>query len=597
MIRSAKVRALVACCALSVCFTAFSFRLVYLQVARHAEFSALAQEKHVNKQPIYARRGLIQDINYEALAVNDPVCTVVADGSLISNPSAVASVLAEPLQMSESSLREKLSSAAANTRRYVIIKKQVPKAAADEIEKRLGVRSLRGVFYEQDAARIYPNGSMLCHVIGFMNAEHVGIDGIERQMDDYLRGHDGFRFIEHDRTGREIVMYRGQERAPRDGCNVRLSIDLNLQNIVETELDTACAQFKPKKAIAILMRPQTGEILALANRPNFDLNDIRAKPASFVQEHAASMKNCAVMDIMEPGSTFKIVTASAALNERLVHPDSYIFCENGHFNYGGRVLHDHHGYADLSIEEILIKSSNIGAAKLGLQLGEQRLYEYIRRFGFGERTGVQLPGEIGGLLYPPHRWSKLSITRIPMGQEVAVTPLQTVVAMSAIANGGHLMMPQIVHEITDDAGNTLTSFPPVEVREVIRPEIAREVTNALKGVVSPKGTAALAHVSGFAVAGKTGTAQKIDPHGGYQSGKYIVSFCGFLPADNPAFVGFVMLDDAITKPDQNYGGLVAAPVFSRIGEKAARYLNLQPEPEPLPGNVIVTQREPQSQDD
>jgi cell division protein FtsI (penicillin-binding protein 3)/stage V sporulation protein D (sporulation-specific penicillin-binding protein) len=371
---------------------------------------------------------------------------------------------------------------------------------------------------------------------------------------------------------------------------VRLTIDMNLQNIVETELDAACQEFKPKKAIVILMRPQTGEILAIANRPNFDPNDIRTKPASYIQEHEADMKDCAITDEMEPGSTFKMVTAAAALNEHEVQPDSVIFCENGAFSYGGRYLHDHHPYGDLTVEDILVKSSNIGAAKLGMGLGEQRLYSYIRAFGFGERTGVALPGEIPGLVYPPHRWSKLSITRIPMGQEVAVTPLQTIVALSAIANGGRLMMPQIVHDITDGEGHVVSSFPPVEIRRVVSSEAAREVTKALIQVVSPRGTAALAKVSGFVAAGKTGTAEKIDPKGGYMPGKYIVSFCGFLPADDPAFVCLVMLDDAQTKPDQDYGGLVAGPIFSRIGEKVARYMNLEPQAEEPASEMVITQR-------
>jgi cell division protein FtsI (penicillin-binding protein 3)/stage V sporulation protein D (sporulation-specific penicillin-binding protein) len=432
---------------------------------------------------------------------------------------------------------------------------------------------------------------MACHVIGFINGDHQGVQGIEAQEDEYLRGHEGYRYTERDRAGQELVAYRGEERAPRDGYNVRLTIDMNLQNIVETELDAACKEFKPKKAIAILMRPQTGEILAMANRPNFDPNDLRTEPASYLEAHAADMQNCAIADEMEPGSTFKMVTAAGALNEHTVQPDSIIFCENGAFNYGGRFLHDHEPYGDLSVEDILIKSSNIGAAKLAMGLGEQRFYGYIRGFGFGERTGIALPGEIPGLVYPPHKWSKLSITRIPMGQEVAVTPLQTITALSAIANGGHLMMPQIVHDITDSEGREIASFPPAEIRQVVSPEAAREVTNALIGVCSPRGTAALAKVSGFVTAGKTGTAEKIDPKGGYMPGKYIVSFCGFLPADNPAFVGLVMLDDAQTQPGEDYGGLVAGPVFSRIGEKAARYMNLEPQPEVPASNVVITQRE------
>jgi cell division protein FtsI (penicillin-binding protein 3)/stage V sporulation protein D (sporulation-specific penicillin-binding protein) len=491
------------------------------------------------------------------------------------------------LELDESDLHDKLASG----RRYVVLKKDVPEATATAIQTRLAVRSIRGISFEQDEDRIYPNGRMACHILGFMNGGHEGVQGIEAQEDQYLRGHEGFIYTERDRAGKELVAYRGEERAPRDGSTVRLTVDLNLQNIVETELDAACAQFKPKKAIAIMMRPQTGEILAMANRPNFDPNDIRTRPASYIQEHEADMKNCAIADEMEPGSTFKMVTASAALNEGTVRPDSIIYCEHGAFSYGGRYLHDDHPNDDLSVDDILIKSSNIGAAKLALGLGEQRLYSYIRGFGFGDRTGIALPGEIAGLVYPPNRWSKLSITRIPMGQEVAVTPLQTITALCAIANGGHLMMPQIVHDITDDKGQVISTFAPVEIRQVVKTETAREVVEALKGVVSARGTAALAKVSGFVVAGKTGTAEKIDPKGGYLKGKYIVSFCGFLPADNPSFACLIMLDDAVTKPDENYGGQVAAPVFSRIGEKAARYLNLEPQPDLPASNVVITQRE------
>ena len=588
MMRTARTRALTACGVLAACFTVFSGRLVYLQITKHDEFLALATEKHGKKEITYGRRGRILDINGESLAENDPVRTVVGDGSLINQPDALSEVLAGPLDLEEISLKEKLSSG----RKYIVLKKGVSEADVAKIENRLAVRSLRGITFAQDSDRIYPNGSMLCHVIGFMNNEHQGVQGIEAQMDDYLRGHDGFRYTERDRTGKELVAYRGLERAPRDGCDVTLTIDLNIQNIVESELDAACAEYHPKKAIVILMRPQTGEILALANRPNFDPNAIRTQSASYLQEHQADLKDCAVADEMEPGSTFKMVTAAGAFNERLVHPDTSIFCENGYFAYGR--LHDHHPYGDLTVSDILVKSSNIGAAKLAMQLGEQRLYQYIRQFGFGERTGVALPGEIPGLVYPPYKWSKLSITHIPMGQEVAVTPLQTITALSAIANGGHLMMPQIVHEITDEKGAVMASFPPVQVRQVVSRETASEVTEALKGVVSPRGTAALAKVPGFDEAGKTGTAEKIDPKGGYMPGKYIVSFCGFLPTENPAFVGLVMLDDAQVKPDLNYGGTVAGPIFARIGQRVARYLNLEPEPEPeTPGsnNVIITQRD------
>jgi cell division protein FtsI (penicillin-binding protein 3)/stage V sporulation protein D (sporulation-specific penicillin-binding protein) len=242
-------------------------------------------------------------------------------------------------------------------------------------------------------------------------------------------------------------------------------------------------------------------------------------------------------------------------------------------------LHDHKRYGELSVRDILVHSSNIGAAKLALSIGDQKFYEYIRRFGFGERTGVELPGEISGVIRPPQSWSKISITRIPMGHEVGVTPLQMTSAMATIANGGKLITPRLVKSITGADGKT-TEFAPAVVRQVISPQTAQQLSDALRGVVSDKGTAAAAAVPGFTIAGKTGTAQKVDPHGGYEHGKYVVSFSGFLPADHPEFVGLVVLDDAKTAtPELNYGGLVAGPIFARIAEKAARYLDLPPNPE------------------
>jgi cell division protein FtsI (penicillin-binding protein 3)/stage V sporulation protein D (sporulation-specific penicillin-binding protein) len=242
--------------------------------------------------------------------------------------------------------------------------------------------------------------------------------------------------------------------------------------------------------------------------------------------------------------------------------------------------HGHKGYGDLSVQDILVHSSNIGAAKLACLLGEMKFYEYIRQFGFGDRTGVELPGEIGGVIHPPRSWSKISITRIPMGQEVGVTPLQMVIAMSAIANGGKLVQPRIVKSIIDDQGKTISARKATVVRQVVSPETAAQIAYALRGVVSKRGTAAEAAVPGYVISGKTGTAQKAAPGGGYEKDKYVVSFSGFLPSENPAFVGLVVLDDAHTKePYLNYGGTVAGPIFSRIAEQAARYLDLEPHEE------------------
>jgi cell division protein FtsI (penicillin-binding protein 3) len=579
---NSRIRCALVCLFFTVLFSLFSFRLVYLQMIKHDEYAGLAAEKHVYKQPIFAERGSILDANNEVLAHNTPVETVVADATHLNNREAIILLLRDALDIPAGELLEKLE----GDRRYIILKREVPIATATALREKLRVQNLRGIYFERDTTRIYPNGSMLCHVIGFTDFEHRGIQGVESSMEEYLHGQDGYRFIEHNRAGQELVLYRGQERAPRDGYQVHLTIDLNLQNIVENEIDAAVRQYSPQKATIILLRPQTGEILAMANRPNFDLNlRSEAKPEQ--------MKNRAIVDMMEPGSTFKIVTASAALNEHKVRPETTIFCENGIWNFGGRPLHDHKAYSDLSVQDILVKSSNIGAAKLALSVGEQKFYEYIRRFGFGDRTGVELPGEIPGLIRPPQSWSKISITRIPMGHEVGVTPLQMIVAMAAIANGGKLITPRIVKSVTTEDGRAITTFSPTVLRQVISPETAAQVGNALRGVVSDRGTAAAAAVPGFTISGKTGTAQKVDPKGGYEHGKYVVSFSGYLPSDHPEFVGFVVLDDAKTSnPELNYGGLVAGPIFERIAEKAARYLDLQPHEEPGktsgPGRVALT---------
>ena len=562
-------RCALVCLGLVAIFSGFSFRLIYLQMLKHDEYAGMAAEKHVHKQIIHAERGSIVDANNDLLADNIPVQTVVADATHVNNVPAVVDLVSRELNVPAAELTEKLQ----GDRRYIVVKREVAAAAAEQLRTKLRAQNLHGIYFEQDSTRVYPNGAMLCHVVGFTDFNHQGVDGVEASMDEYLRGDDGYRYVEHNRAGQEKVLYRGQERAPRNGHRVQLTIDLNLQTIVENELDAAMREYRPQKATVILMRPKTGEILAMANRPNYDVNQrSEARPEQ--------MKNRAIVDMMEPGSTFKIVVAAAALNEGKVHLDSTIFCENGLWNFGGRALHDHKAFGDLSVQDILVKSSNIGAAKLALSVGDEKFYEYIRRFGFGERTGLELPGEIPGLIRPPQNWSKISITRIPMGHEIGVTALQMVTAMATIANEGKLVMPRIVKSVTGEEGRPISTLSPVVLRQVISQQTARQIGNALRGVVSDRGTAAAAAVPGFVIAGKTGTAQKVDPHGGYEHGKYVVSFSGYLPADHPEFVGLVVLDDAQTsKPELNYGGLVAGPIFSKVAEKAARYLDLAPQEE------------------
>lgn len=587
MSATAQKRALTTCIALAGCFTVFSYRLIDLQVTKHDEYALIAANNHVVRQTIPARRGIITDIRGEALAQNEPVRTVVADATLITDRDAVAEIISKTLNIPHPQVMEKLTRVVYSQALkkempapYVVLKKEVPVNLASDIMAQMAERKQRGLYLETDSTRVYPNEKMLCHILGYVNGKNEGMDGVERTMERFLHGNDGFRYSERDRTGREIVPYRGQEKEARNGCNVRLTIDMGLQNIVEMELDAAVKQFRPKSATVILMNPKTGDILAMSTRPNFNLNVQDNVP----EDHR---RNRAITDIVEPGSTFKIVTTAAALTEKIVHPNTMINCENGYF--ASVKLHDHHPYPDLSVHDILVHSSNIGVAKLAIQLGDQKFYEYVRRFGFGERTGVNLPGEISGIVHPPHKWSKISITRMPMGQEVGATPLQVATAMCAIANGGHLMMPQIIHDITDDQGHVISQFPPQEVRTVATKAATDAVRDALVEVVSPRGTATLARVMGYHVAGKTGTAQKPEPDGHYGHDRYVVSFVGFMPAEDPAFVGLVLLDEAQVSHDKNYGGMVAAPIFSRIGEKAARYLGLKPTVEEPTGSVMARQ--------
>ena len=562
------------------CFTVFSFRLVELQVARSEHYRALAFEKHSIRQTIHARRGGISDVNGVPLASNEPVKTVVVDASVVKNAEVLAEALARHLELPLAAVRERLDKKVESGEpgvkkpcRYIVIKHEVSESVAEALAAELEKKKVRGMFFEQDAVRVYPNGSMLSHVVGYVNRENKGMEGVERSMDEWLKGHDGFRYTERNRRGSEMVAFRRMERPPRDGSTIRLTVDMALQDIVESEMNAAMKQFRPKMATCILMRPTTGEVLAMANRPHYDLNQRDGVPVE-------SRKNRAIMDMIEPGSTFKIVTTAGALESRLVRPESGIYCEHGRFTYGGTILHDsHHGYGELSVNDIVVKSSNIGVAKLGILLGEQRLYDYIRRFGFGDRTGVQPPGEIGGIIHAPSRWSKISITHIPMGHEVGATPMQVVNAMCTIANRGKLLTPQIISSITDAAGTVVATYPRAEVRQVISPEVAESLVSALKEVVSKKGTAALAHVPGFEVAGKTGTAQKTSPGGGYEHNKYVVSFAGFLPADKPELCCLVLLDEPVPGNTPYYGGYIAAPIFSKIAQRAARHLNLAPNPD------------------
>jgi cell division protein FtsI (penicillin-binding protein 3)/stage V sporulation protein D (sporulation-specific penicillin-binding protein) len=586
-------RACVACYSFAAVFTALSARLVYLAVDKHEDSIAAAQNAYQGSTIIPARRGTIQDVHGTMLARNEPLKNVIADASLlvfdkkdgkktehIDLRPRVAALLTGPLQMSEADIVKRIVPGD----RYIVLKKKITEETSERIVEAIEALqkkekvNLKGIRFEQNFERIYPAGQLASHVIGFYGFEDneknpklgrfKGIEGIERSMDDWLAGKDGSRSFEKDGRGREIVSSRGDELSARNGSHVRLTIDLHLQQIVETELAAACKKLKPIKASVVMMEPKTGAIMALANYPTFDPNEPgKAKPEQ--------RYNHVVSGTYEPGSTFKAVTCAGGINFHLVSPDTSIFCENGFWT--AHKLHDHHPYGELSVIQIIEKSSNIGAAKIAIQMGEERFYNWMRNFGFGQATGIALPGEARGILHPRHLWSNLSISRVAMGHEVAATPLQVVTATSAIANGGHLMMPQILKDIRDDSGAVLADYQPQEVRRVITDDTAAKVREALIRVTGKKGTASRAHIAGYRIAGKTGTSQKIED-GHYSKDDHITSFVGYVPADEPAFCMAVVFDEAQVPNHEDVGGFVAAPVFKSIAEQSLSYLGIQPDP-------------------
>ena len=386
-------------------------------------------------------------------------------------------------------------------------------------------------------------------------------------METFLQGRDGYEVIERDRRGHEIRASRIEDLAPCDGFTVVLTVDQVIQHIAEVELEKAMATFRPQAAMIILTRPKTGEILAMSCRPTFDPN--KAGDAA-----ADARRNRCVSDLAEPGSTFKIVTISSALSEGLVQLEDRFNCENGVWQYCGRLLHDAHPYGVLSVEEILFHSSNIGAAKIAVErMGPSRVYDAMRRFGFGRKTGIAIPGEVSGIVHPLAKWNKLSISRIPMGHEVSVTPIQRIMALNAVANGGRLMKPLVVKSVLDEHGTPLMQYTPQVVGQPISPQATVLMTTALRKVPSPIGTAPRAAVPRYDVAGKTGTAQKLE--NGQYVNKYYSSFIGYLPASDPEISIYVSLDEPAG--GAYYGGSVAGPVFRAVAEKVTQYLGIPPQ--------------------
>jgi cell division protein FtsI/penicillin-binding protein 2 len=592
---------------LTMAFAGLGYRLVELQVLRREDLRKKAEDNTHRTFLREPRRGDIRDRRGNLLAGSVFVKTVCAAPELIGGYQVqVARTLAPFLEMDEALLIDKLRVRTYVTEKgetkvdpHVCLKHKVPLETWERIQAAMKSLSLgvnetalppkQQAFYRNlrrsaittepydDQMRVYPNRTLAAHILGYVGTldretvrgrvrDIAGADGVERILDSTLRGVPGWLTTEM-KGKRELVAFREQDVEPHDGRHVVLTIDAGVQHIVETELAEVMQKHSPISASVIVVKPRTGEILALANAPTFDPN----KPGAFADEFR---RNRAITDIAEPGSTFKIVAISGALNEKMVTLDTQFDCEGGHFRYAGRQLRDDHPAGILSVENIVAKSSNIGTAKIALLLGPQRLYDYIRNFGFGGSTGIPLVGEVRGKVHPIKSWDKLSITRFPIGQGIAVTPLQMVMAMSAIANGGELMQPMLIDRVVDGEGNVVVQYEPQKVRQVVSENVAKQMVVALKSVVSTNGTARKAKLDHYTVAGKTGTAQK-PGNGTYLLGKYFSSFIGFFPADNPELCISVVLDEP--KLPTYYGSQNAAPAFRNIAERAAQYLAIKPD--------------------
>lgn len=449
--------------------------------------------------------------------------------------------------------------------------------------KTISALKVVGLTAERRFRRVYPHKTLAAHLIGFVNKADEPSGGVEAFAHRYLRGIDGWREIERDGKRVERAEFREREVPASDGWSVALSIDAAVQHIVEQEMRSLVDKFNPAKATIIVSDARTGFLLALANHPTFDLNQFGQVPI----DH---QRNIAAADLVEPGSTFKIVATAGALNEKLVTPSHKFDCTLESILYQGkprRFMRDDHRYDHpLTVAEVIAKSSNVGTAQLGMLLGDRKLYDYARAFGFGERTGFPLGREEPGLLADPAKWSGIDITRIPAGYSIAATPLQVHYGMGTIASGGHLMRPQLIRQIIDANGEVIYSFSPFVRRTVLAPETAEDMARMLQKVVSPDGTARRGAIPGYEVAGKTGTAQKL-VNGRYSSVNHVGSFVGFFPASNPRVVMTVIVDDG--KPPGGgtaYGSIVAVPSFRNIAEKLIQYLDIKPVVSPSPNGSI-----------
>jgi len=534
-------------------FIAIIFRLADIMLLNHQWFLDKARDQQIKKEVVPVKRGIILDRRGRELAINLDMESIYCDPAEISAPGLVASALSKSINMKPDVLLARLSA----NNRFNWIERKV----SFQETQRIRDMKLKGISFAPDIKRFYPQATLASHIIGFAGIDNKGLEGVEQAYDRNLTAVSERVSVIKDARGN--VLSDGMTKEIK-GNNVVLTIDEGLQYIVEKNLDEAVDRWQAASATAIMMDPYTGEVLAMANRPTFDLNN----PA---QVSPAMRRNRAITDCYEPGSTFKIIAATAALEEGLISRDTRFDCSAGSIEVGGRKIRDAHRMGVLTFKEVIQKSSNVGTIKIGLSLGRERLYNYIKKFGFGEKTGFDLKGEASGLIRPPGRWSGMSIGAVAIGQEVAVTPMQVLRAYSAVANGGFLVRPHVLLEVISPEGKAIQKDNH-ESQRILSEKTVMIFKDILKTVTEEGGTATGAAIDGNEVAGKTGTAQLMDPKTRkYSKDKYVSSFVGFVPADDPRIAIIVVIHEP---KGAIYGGVVAGPVFRKIGNDALSYLNV-----------------------
>ena len=533
-------------------------RLVQVQLVRHDYYVARAQRQQERTLALNPVRGSILDARHRVLAESVAAESIYADPQAIADKRAAANQLAPILGISAREIEAKLRGNGS----FAWIARQLPLEVSREVRK----LRINGIYFLEAHRRSYPRATLAANVIGYTGLDGDGLAGIEHSFDEQIRGTAGkVTLLKDARKGMYLVGGEGAN-APRDGHHVVLTIDSVIQFIAERALQSAITAHRASGGSVIVMDPNDGAILAMASWPTFD-------PNRFADSPPVAWRNRNVHDAYEPGSTFKIVTASAGLEERIVTPSQMLDCGNGEITIANVTIHEHdgHRYGFLSFEDVIVNSSNVGAARVGLALGERRFYNWIRRFGFGERTGIELPGEASGLLRGSEKWTQVSPASISIGQEIGVTPLQIIRAVGAIATGGQRVEPRIVERVIDDDGTTVYEPPRRAPVRVMSEKTAAVMNEILKNVVS-RGTGTQAALAEYVVAGKTGTAQKAG-RGGYYADRYVGSFAGYVPADQPRIAILVVIDEP---RGEYYGGAVAAPAFREIAEATLRYLGVPP---------------------